>query len=128
MNKIQIDATERTPSIVFDFDKNHFSISGESYPENTAEFYGDIISQFGSHLKTLNEAEIVFNFSLVYFNSSSSKVVMRFFEDLEQAAERKNIVIVNWYYEEDDDHMKEMGEEFSEDLESTTFNLLPRSE
>ena len=128
MDTIQIDGADRTPEIVFDFDKNHFSISGESYPEDISEFYGDIMRQLDEYLSNLQGADVTFDFSLIYFNSSTAKVVMRLFEAMEAAAERGNSVVVNWYYEADDDNMEEMGEEFSEDLEKATFNLIAKSE
>jgi hypothetical protein len=34
---------------------------------------------------------------------------------------------VNWVYEEDDEDALEFGEEFQEDLESVTFNLVQKS-
>ena len=127
MDMMQIEATERTPKIEFDFNKNHFSISGESYPEDISEFYGTILHQLTSHMSGLRGVKVTFDFDLIYFNSSSAKVIMRLFETMEEAAEEGNTVVVNWYYEEDDDNMEEMGEEFSEDLEKATFNLLPKS-
>jgi hypothetical protein len=37
----------------------------------------------------------------------------------------KNI-IVNWIYDAEDDGAEEFGEEFQEDLESLTFNLVQK--
>ena len=128
MEMIQIEATDRTPKVLCDFDKNHFSITGESYPGNISEFFGPIIHPINEHLTGLKDTEITFDFSFIYFNSSSAKVIMQLFESLEQAAENGNTVVVNWYYAEDDDNMQEMGEEFSEDLEKATFNLIAKSE
>ncbi len=127
METIQIQGTDRTPGILFDFDNHAFSLSGESYPEDVAEFYGTLIQQLTDYLGHLQGAALHFDFRLVYFNSSTAKVIMRLFEALEQAAQRGNRVVVNWYHEEDDDNMREMGEEFSEDLKTAQFNLLSQS-
>lgn len=128
MDTVQIAGTDRTPSVLFDFDNNHFSLTGESYPEDVSAFYGTMLGQLTEHLDCLQDADICFEFQFIYFNSSTAKVVMRLFESLEQAAQQGNRVVVNWYYAEDDDNMREMGEEFSEDLQTARFNLLSRAE
>ena len=44
MEKINIEAADRSPKIVCDWEKGEMIISGESYPENVTEFYGPILS------------------------------------------------------------------------------------
>lgn len=126
MDTILIEATNRTPKIELDFGKNCFSISGESYPEDISELYGPVLRQLDAHFASLRDATVTFDFNLIYFNSSSAKVIMHLFESMEEAAEQGNTVVVNWCYEEDDDNMQEMGEEFSEDLSRATFNLIAK--
>lgn len=128
MDNILIEATERSPAIDFNFGNNVFSISGESYPEDVSEFFGEIIKTFNSYLTSLEGSEITFNFELIYFNSSTAKVLMGLFLHLDQAAEEGNTIIVNWIYEADDDNMEELGEEFGEELENATFNMQPVEE
>ncbi|MBF0369387.1 MAG: DUF1987 domain-containing protein [Magnetococcales bacterium] len=123
MDNIKIERTERSPEIDFDFSNNTFSIRGESYPEDVPAFFGPNLSALGEHLNGLNEGEVTFNFELIYFNSTSAKVVMKLFTLLDKTAEKGVSVTVNWYYESDDDNMEELGEEFGEDLEAAKFNL-----
>lgn len=122
MDTIQIEATERSPAIEFDFGGNRFLIKGESYPEDVTSFYGPILEKLETHLNELRGASIQFTFDLIYFNSSTAKVLMGLFETLDEAAEKNDVTIV-WNYEEDDDNMEEMGEEFGEDLENAKFVL-----
>jgi hypothetical protein len=126
MDNIKIDATERSPEINFDFSSNTFAITGESYPENISELYGPIIKALETHLEEQKGANITFNFELIYFNSSSAKVLMGLFDILDSAAE-DNQVVINWHFEEDDDNMEELGEEFGEDLENAKFNMVPKA-
>jgi hypothetical protein len=126
METIQLAGTDRTPTLLFDFGQNHFSLAGESYPEDVSAFYGALLSRLTIHLDGLQGADVCFEFQFIYFNSSTAKVVMRLFEALEQAAQHGNRVRVNWYHEEDDDNMREMGEEFAEDLQAAQFNLLAK--
>ncbi len=124
MNNIKIDSTERSPEIEFDFVNNSFLIAGESYPEDISSLYGPVIASLEKYLESQKQTEITFNFKLIYFNSSSARVIMGLFDLLDKSAEN-NSVIINWYFEEDDDTMEELGEEFSEDLVNAVFNLLP---
>ncbi|MBT6096209.1 MAG: DUF1987 domain-containing protein [Rhodospirillaceae bacterium] len=123
MENIKIKATDRSPEIDFDFAANVFTIRGESYPEDVTAFYGEVIDNLETHLEGLDGGSIVFNFELIYFNSSTAKVLMGLFDTLEETAEGEVDVTVNWYYDEEDDTMEELGEEFAEDLENATFNM-----
>ena len=121
MENIKIEATDRSPEIDFDFESNKFLVKGESYPEDVTAFFGSVIGQLEEHLADLDGASIHFTFELIYFNSSTAKVLMRLFDTLEETAKNGNDVLVTWVYEQGDDNMEEMGEEFGEDLESARF-------
>lgn len=45
---------------------------------------------------------------------------------LEETAGNGNKVHVTWAFDPEDDNMEEMGEEFGEDLEDATFEMLPQ--
>ena len=126
MNNIKVEATERSPEIDFNFVTNHFAIRGESYPEDVSDFFGEIMKQFYDYVSELTDTDITFTFELIYFNSSTAKVLMGLFDRLDEIAENDNKVIINWCFEEDDDNMEELGEEFGEDLENAEFNLVPK--
>jgi len=123
MEHIKIEATDRSPEIDFNFGANVFTIRGESYPEDVTAFYGEMIDKLESHLESLEGGTVEFNFELIYFNSSTAKVLMGLFDTLEETAEGAVDVVVNWHYDEEDDTMEELGEEFAEDLEHATFNM-----
>ena len=124
MDTLTIEKTDRSPEIHFDFNNNEYSLRGESYPEDVNEFYGPVMEKLEAHLESLEGAEVKFTFELIYFNSSSAKILMGLFELLDETAENGSKVHVVWAYEEEDDNMEELGEEFGEDLEHATFELL----
>jgi len=126
MNNLTIEATKRTPAVNFDFQNHSLSFSGESYPEDSSQFYGEIISALSDYLDEINDQAVQVTFDLIYFNSSSAKAMMRIFDMFDVAAEKNNI-IVSWLYEEDDDNLAELGEEFGEDLKNATFKLTVKS-
>jgi hypothetical protein len=61
---------------------------------------------------------------LYYFNSSSAKFLFDFFEYLEETAEAGREILIQWCYRAEDDTMLEAGEDFQEDLESCTYELV----
>lgn len=124
MKTLMIPSTNRTPAINFDFANHHLSLRGESYPEDTATFYGPLLAELKKYLAQDNRTRIVVDIEMAYFNSSSAKAMMNFFQLLESAAAEGKDIEVNWYYQEDDDTMQEFGEDFSEDMEHIKFNLV----
>jgi SiaC family regulatory phosphoprotein len=120
---LNIEATSRTPAVVFDFASNHLKISGESYPEDVTEFYRPVFDALDAYLGAVGQGSFRFDFELIYLNSSSAKAVMMLMDKLEAAAKDGASVDVYWFYDKEDDTMQELGEEFGEDLESATFHL-----
>ncbi len=123
MDDVKIEATERSPEIDFQFVANRFAFRGESYPEDVAAFYGPLMNKLESHLATVTSGTVEFDFELIYFNSSSAKVLMDLFDRLESLAASGVAVTINWHYDAEDDTMEELGEDFAEDLEHAKFEL-----
>ena len=124
MDDLRIESTKFTPEINFDYANRVLEIKGESYPENTSEFFNPVFKWLEDYLGEANEDNTTVNIELYYFNSSSSKVLMNFFEVLDKAAEKGRGISVNWIYEEEDEDSLEFGEEFAEDVNHVTFNLI----
>ncbi|MBV5330212.1 MAG: SiaC family regulatory phosphoprotein, partial [Chlorobium sp.] len=55
MKPVDINATLSSPAINFDMDNNTLHIRGESYPENSFDFYEPIISWLKASLQELSE-------------------------------------------------------------------------
>ena len=124
MENLMIAATERSPEVDFDFAAGRLSLTGESYPEDASSVFGPIFAALDRFLAQADGKDVRFDFNLIYFNSSSAKALMNMFQLLDKAAERGVRVVVNWHFAADDETMQEFGEDFSEDLEHLTFNLV----
>ena len=124
MEKINIEAADRSPKIVCDWEKGEMIISGESYPENVTEFYGPILSSLEKFLRENRDKNFICTFELLYFNSSSAKVLMRIFDMFEEISDTNGHKIkLLWKVDEEDDNMRELGEEFAEDIENISFEI-----
>jgi len=124
MNNLEISKTKTTPEINFKNSTNELTIKGESYPENTSEFYAPVFEWLENYLDEITNQPVIVNIELVYFNSSSSKVLMDLFDMLEENVEEGKNITVNWLYDEENEMAVEYGEDFMEDLESLPFNLV----
>ncbi len=127
MDNLEITATKSSPEIKFDAGNYTLSIVGESYPENTSQFYEPIYKWVDDCIDALGDKEMTLDIELIYFNSSSSKVLMDIFDTLEDASDEGKNIVVNWIYDEENDSALEYGEEFAEDMEALTFNLVEKS-
>ncbi len=112
MNKLEIQGTAKTPSILFDAETGILEIKGRSIPENAIDFFKplvDWLEEYSKEAKPLTQA----NIQLEYFNTSSSKCILDIFKKLEGINKQDDKeVVINWYYEEDDEDMLEAGEDY----------------
>jgi hypothetical protein len=126
MENLYIAPTPSSPEVDFKFDQHLLSLRGESYPENAAAFYGDIIKQLRAYLASCTPSTtITVHIALAYFNSSSTKMLFNMIEALHAAAKTNKRVCLNWYHDEDDDTILEFGQELSDDFPAIQFLNLP---
>lgn len=111
MENIQIEGTPKTPVVNFDYEKGLIEIKGRSIPENSIEFYKQMVDWLESYAVKPQKSTVV-NIQLEYFNTSSSKCILDVFKKLEAIYKQDNDVVINWYYEEDDEDMLEAGEDY----------------
>lgn len=117
--------TESSPKIFFDCATHVLEIRGNSYLENIQEFYTPILSWFNAYLSGLKPTDkLRVDIELVYFNSSSSRVLVEFFENLNDKTFHEGLMVdVNWFYEREDDDMREFGQEFQDDFQALEFHF-----
>lgn len=128
MNTLDISATSQTPAVRFSEETQSLSIIGECYPENISKFSLPIFSWLDEYLEKLEQQTFTVNIELIYFNSSSSKMLLDLFDRLEtEVVENQKNIVVNWIYDPENESALEYGEEFKEDLEHLTFNLVEKA-
>jgi len=121
MKNLNISATANSPEILYDNDKKILFISGDSYPENAFEFYKPLFNWLNDYLDHSADS-LQINISLHYFNSSTSKILYDFLDQLEEA--NRNNLSIRWYHDPENELTMEAGEEFQEDYESLNFELI----
>lgn len=124
MPALEIPMTSTSPLLRYDPDTTTLFMVGESYPENSFEFFDPVLTFIRDTLSTCS----VFNFDIdvSYMNSSSTKSVLDIFDLMEEAAEKGVSVTTIWRYDTDNPRALELAEEFREEV-TFPFNLVPRN-
>ncbi len=126
MSPLIIEATKSTPRIQFDPLGHRLEITGESYPEHAAKFYGPVFEWLEAYLAEPSSAALGVNLKLIYFNSSTSKILLNLFDRLDQVAGGGRAVTIQWRFDQDNEVAQECGEEFRDEVSHATFELVPR--
>jgi hypothetical protein len=127
MKAIYIQSTQDTPQVTLDIQKGIFEIKGNSYPENSAQFYNPIIEWLQELLASNYKNKIVFDFNFDYFNTSSAKFILEILRILEEFQEKSVETMVRWHYFEDDIDILESGEDYK-GIVSIPFELVSRDD
>lgn len=103
------------PKVYFDASAGKCLMEGESFLENTWEFYEQLLNWLRSYTET--KRPIIFDFKMSYFNTSSSKGILEMLLLLKEYQDQGNDVQVNWYYQEKDVDILEEAQDFIEDTQ-----------
>ena len=112
---LSIEATKSSPRVEYLASDNVLSITGESYPENSFEFFAPVFSWLREQLPKLDT--LIFQVHIRYMNSSSTKCMLDILDLLSEQAQEGTQVRVRWYYDAGNERALDLAEEFKEDLE-----------
>jgi hypothetical protein len=111
------------PTVDFNADLGVCELSGESYLEDTVDFYAPLLNWLREY-KNEGKKPITFNFKLTYFNTSSSRCILDILYILKEYEEDGGEVTVNWFFDKDDIDMEEEVEDYTIESE-LAINLIP---
>ncbi|MES2732274.1 MAG: DUF1987 domain-containing protein [Bacteroidota bacterium] len=106
------------PEVNFSSETGICELGGESYLENTFEFYAPLLKWLEAYTAEINKP-IVFNFSLSYFNTASSRSILDILNVLKDYEDKGGSVTVNWVFQEWDEDLKQEIEDFALDSNLT---------
>lgn len=119
MEKIQIIGSHDVffvPTVDFNPDTRTCLIAGESYLEETLEFYEPLFNWLEKYFVEIN-APLTFNIKLTYFNTSSSRCILDILNLLKEYIEQGGEIDLNWFYDPSDSDMIEEVEDYMADIE-----------
>jgi len=122
MESIILEPTTETPKVVLDKEKSIFEFAGNSLPEDVTSFYNPIMEWIDDYMANPNQKREL-DLSFDYYNTSSSKMILKILEKFREIHRKGYTVVVNWHYMEDDEDMVEAGEDYAEHLK-LPFNFI----
>ncbi|MGM0411999.1 MAG: biofilm regulation phosphoprotein SiaC [Pseudomonadota bacterium] len=111
---IERASTRSTPAVTADSERGMLAMQGDSYPENSYEFFGDIIRWVENYLQE-STAPLRLDLRLAYLNTSSVRAMLDIFDLLEEAHNGGRDVAVEWLYDPRNERVAELAAEFKED-------------
>lgn len=113
MKRLYIQERDFIPGVIFDKEKGKFELTGKACPENMEEFYEPLFNWLDEYLDQPNN-DTLFSIKLLYYNTASSKALLKILQKLEKLHNKKFNVKVLWHYDEEDEEMLIAGEDYSE--------------
>ena len=123
--KLEIKKTGSTPYVLIDEEKGYMRFEGESFHENVINFFKDVNIWLDDFLES-DFSTLTFDCELKYFNSSTAKLLLNMLMNMDDHASGGKKVSVNWIAAEDNDIIIECGEDFEDEIENLTFNLIKK--
>jgi hypothetical protein len=114
------------PTVDFNAEIGICTLSGESFLEDTIEFYDPLV-QWLEEYTTQVKNPVTFEIKLTYFNTSTSRSILDLLNVLKDYEETGGQVTVNWHYDEDDIDMEEDIEDYMLDT-GLEINMIPFKE
>jgi hypothetical protein len=111
------------PSVNFNVETGICQLSGESYLEDTIEFYNPILDWLEEFMETTRRP-ITLVIKLTYFNTSSSRRILDILNLLKDYEDEGGVVYINWFYHDYDIDMLEDVEDYEIDT-GLNINLIP---
>lgn len=111
------------PTVKFNADTGICEIAGESFLEDTVEFYKPIIAWL-EEFTEIEKKPIAFIIKLSYFNTSTSRSLLDILNVLKNYEDNGGEVVINWHYDPSDVDMEEDIEDYMIDT-GLEINLIP---
>ncbi len=109
MENLEIEGSHKNffiPTVNFNAKTGICEISGESFLEDTVEFYKQIIEWLERYIEEV-KGPIAFIVKLSYFNTSTSRSLLDILNLLKDYEDEGGEVVVNWHFDENDVDMEE---------------------
>ena len=111
---LNLAASQFSPSVDADWQSGCLRMGGESYPENTYDFFSQVTTWMQRFLAS-DTKPLRLELHLSYLNTSSVRAMIDIFDNLQEASDQGRKVSVLWLYDNRNPRAAELGEEFKED-------------
>ena len=114
MEGLHIKQTDSTPLVCFDQESATLQLVGESYPENSFDFYSVVTAWLKSAVLEL--PELTLDITITYMNSSSTKCTLDLLDIMEDAYANNLKARIIWRYDRENPRSYMLAEEFRDEV------------
>ena len=126
MNNLVIVKTGNSPAVQADWATGLLAMQGDSYPENSFEFFQPLIDWVEAYLSRSPAQPLQLELELAYLNTSSIRALMDILDLLETAWTRDQTQVgVRWSYDSANERVGDLAREFAEDW-NFPFEVVPK--
>ena len=120
---LEKEKTTSTPYLLIDEEKGYLRLEGRSFHEDIITFFKAIFDWLDIYLPT-SFGKLTFDFEMDYFNSSTAKLLHNMLMKMDRYATGENKIVVNWITTRNNEIIIECGEDFCDEIEELTFNMV----
>ncbi len=113
-NPYIIKRADDTPEIYLDYEKQEMKITGPSFPENSFEFYNQVLVWIDENTDKLDR--LVCSFDYLILSSASNKMLFEIMIKLLDLSKAGKDISIKWYYAKYDEDMYREGFGFKKHL------------
>lgn len=125
MENIQIAETKGKFGIHFDFNNALLEFRGRSYPDNALEFFDPLI-RWATALVESSPDVVIINFHVTYYNTSTSKYLLKLLEIFDQYRKSGGEVRLTWFCYEDEEELLDSWQNLMTEVDlSCQIQLVP---
>ncbi len=109
MENLEIEGSHKNffiPSVNFNAKTGICEITGESFLEDTVEFYRHLVDWLDNYIEDV-KGPMALIIKLSYFNTSTSRSILDILNLLKDYEDDGGEVVVNWHFDENDVDMEE---------------------
>ena len=109
MKNLEIEGSHKNffiPTVSFNSKTGICEITGESFLEDTVEFYRHLIDWIDEYTETV-KGPLALIIKLSYFNTSTSRSILDLLNLLKDYEDDGGEIVVNWHFDENDVDMEE---------------------
>lgn len=126
MENLEIRDTEYTPYIFFNAETRKLIIRGNSFPENTFDFYKNAILWLKNFFVNQSNQKTLLEIEINYFNSSSSQLFFQLFDMLADAVTDGHNIEIHWLYRLNNSSAEETGEDFVSEYKNLNIKIITK--
>ena len=110
MLNLNLEETPNTPSVRFDVDNSRLDIEGRLLPEHPGPFFEELREWLEAAEQQCPSCTI--SFYLYYYNTTSTKRIVMFLEEIKRKNDAGMSVQVEWRYDEEDEDAHDDAQDF----------------